>query len=119
MKILNKKLKEFNKELIKFRKKNNLDKFWNLNCFNFKTLSIKENVCRFCLIIKSERSFHCKNCRRCVRKMDHHCIYVNNCVGINTYRLFVIMLFYGVMLGFISMLIMIDSLQFYLSEYSV
>ena len=27
------------------------------------------------------RAHHCRICQRCIRKMDHHCPWINNCVG--------------------------------------
>ena len=37
--------------------------------------------CDFCAAPKPERSHHCKRCRCCVLKMDHHCTWLNNCIG--------------------------------------
>ncbi|TQS34803.1 hypothetical protein Golomagni_04801 [Golovinomyces magnicellulatus] len=38
-------------------------------------------TCRTCLMLKPARSKHCSICKRCISKLDHHCIFINNCVG--------------------------------------
>jgi len=44
--------------------------------------------CTKCDGPKPPRCHHCRVCRRCVLKMDHHCMFVNNCVGLRNHRNF-------------------------------
>ena len=44
--------------------------------------------CDECHSPKPPRVHHCSVCRACVLKMDHHCPWVNNCVGARTYPFF-------------------------------
>ena len=51
--------------------------------------------CEKCVHIKPDRCHHCSVCGVCVTKMDHHCPWVNNCVGFSNYKFFILFLGYA------------------------
>ncbi|XP_077992839.1 palmitoyltransferase ZDHHC16-like [Glandiceps talaboti] len=47
------------------------------------------STCKKCGLPKPPRTHHCRICKRCTLKMDHHCPWLNNCIGHYNHRYFV------------------------------
>ncbi|XP_038864407.1 palmitoyltransferase ZDHHC12-B-like isoform X1 [Salvelinus namaycush] len=49
--------------------------------------------CGYCLLQQQPmRAKHCQACKHCVRRFDHHCPWIENCVGERNHRCFIIYL---------------------------
>uniref|UniRef100_A0AAV2L3M2 VASt domain-containing protein n=1 Tax=Knipowitschia caucasica TaxID=637954 RepID=A0AAV2L3M2_KNICA len=40
-----------------------------------------KNWCPACRLMRPPRAGHCRICGVCVQRMDHHCVWINSCVG--------------------------------------
>lgn len=50
-------------------------------------------MCKKCNFPKINRSKHCRVCDKCIEKFDHHCIWINNCVGAKNFKYFFYFIF--------------------------
>lgn len=63
-------------------------------------------ICTRCEMYRPPRAHHCRICQRCIRKMDHHCPWINNCVGEFNQKYFIQFLFYvGVLAAYAVFLV--------------
>ncbi|XP_017572786.1 palmitoyltransferase ZDHHC23-B isoform X1 [Pygocentrus nattereri] len=52
----------------------------------------RKNWCSFCRVVKPPRAGHCRICGACILRLDHHCVWINSCVGQANHRSFLLML---------------------------
>ncbi|KAL8498094.1 hypothetical protein ACS0TY_021428 [Phlomoides rotata] len=52
-----------------------------LAAYPYDNVIFSEKECSTCKIPKPARSKHCSICDRCVARFDHHCAWMNNCIG--------------------------------------
>lgn len=74
---------------------------------DFAKDNAERKKCDKCFGYKPPRTHHCRVCRRCVLKMDHHCLWINNCVGYWNYKAFFAFILYATIASIYSMVIFI------------
>ena len=52
----------------------------------------EKKFCRTCTTPQPPRSKHCSTCDRCVARFDHHCVWINQCVGAGNVAAFLLFL---------------------------
>ncbi|XP_061881141.1 palmitoyltransferase ZDHHC12-B-like isoform X1 [Entelurus aequoreus] len=57
-----------------------------------QTSTARLRRCGFCLLQQPMRAKHCQTCKKCVRRFDHHCPWMENCVGERNHRWFLLYL---------------------------
>lgn len=53
--------------------------------------------CKWCNRYKPDRSHHCRVCRSCILRMDHHCPWIANCVGFRNHKFFFLLVMYSLL----------------------
>ncbi|XP_037549802.1 palmitoyltransferase ZDHHC23-B [Nematolebias whitei] len=56
--------------------------------------SSPRNWCSVCRVARPPRAGHCRICGVCVLRLDHHCVWINSCVGQANHRSFLLTLLF-------------------------
>ncbi|CAF1150239.1 unnamed protein product [Adineta steineri] len=84
-------------EVLQTEKENNIQTDLNGNYFPSipppRTILVRNfpyasSYCYTCRVYRLPRVSHCSMCNVCIQNFDHHCPWINNCVGLLNYRYF-------------------------------
>jgi len=55
----------------------------------------ERRYCKWCARYKPDRCHHCRVCKQCILRMDHHCPWIMNCVGFRNHKYFFLLVLYS------------------------
>ena len=68
--------------------------------------SYNKSYCTRCNFNRNDQVGHCTICKSCILKRDHHCFWVDNCIGYFNHKIFILYLLCLLILAFYSFLIL-------------
>jgi len=73
------------------------------------------NICPTCRVEKPARSKHCRYCNVEIFRFDHHCIWINQCVGLGNIKQFLMFLLFNNLMclygGYLGVGILVDIVE--------
>jgi hypothetical protein len=69
------------------------------------------SYCWICDLEVDRSAKHCPDCKKCVTRFDHHCLWLNTCVGAKNYRFFLALL---ASVGVLTMTSLVLSLYYFI-----
>lgn len=70
-------------------------------------------LCPDCEVIRTSRSRHCSTCGHCVERFDHHCPWINNCVGIGNHHYFMAFLISVIIMLIVALITGLKIINFF------
>ncbi|XP_067158063.1 palmitoyltransferase ZDHHC23 isoform X2 [Apteryx mantelli] len=70
---------------------------------------IKKDWCTKCQLVRPARAGHCRLCGRCVRRLDHHCVWINSCVGEQNHQAFILALSFFMLTSLYGIVLTLDT----------
>lgn len=78
---------------------------------------IENGRCHLCNINTTDKKTkHCGICNKCVYHFDHHCKWLNNCVGQRNYAVFILCVISALLLAVFTLVLCIIDLYFFLKS---
>ena len=71
----------------------NYEKINDLENLLFEKKEAFLDFCFKCSIFKTDTIKHCVICEKCCKGFDHHCLWLDNCIGKNNYTFFIMILY--------------------------
>ncbi|KYQ90117.1 hypothetical protein DLAC_08701 [Tieghemostelium lacteum] len=72
---------------------NKLNHKYYMSLYDYDRYLYIKKKCETCSFNKPARSKHCRVCDKCVSRFDHHCPWINNCVGEGNLKYFLTFVF--------------------------